>query len=380
MNEQPESAELKEIPEDLIPQEPVKGDKVTAHVVETGEEGYLVGIGTKTEAWLPGRELGSAGREAGEGDALEVELIRRDPRRGRWVVSRRKVEETHSWAECEKAHAEEAPVEGRILRATKGGVHVDVGGVTGFMPRSLLDSRPPAQLETLVGKTVTALVQEIEPGRNLVLSRVAWQKRERAKAFDSFAAKHGPGDKVSARVARLMTRKGQKRPFAALLDADGTELFLHEEEASWERVPLDKLLAQGQIVEVAIVAIDPDNERVRASLKATQPDPWQNESLVRGAWLDGEIRNVTKFGAFVHVGHGVEGLVHHSEVSADMKVDHNKVLKKGQQVKVRVISCDPIKRRLALTLLTEEEAARPRGETFGDDYEGGASLLDRLGD
>ena len=149
-------------------------------MVEAGEDGYLVGIGTKTEAWMPGRELGSSGREAKVGDTLEVILIRKDRRTGRHVVSRRRVEENETWQVAQAAYDAGTPLEGRIVRATKGGVHVDVGGLQAFLPRSLLDSRPPPALESLVGTTITALVHEIEPGKNLVLSRVAWQMRQQA--------------------------------------------------------------------------------------------------------------------------------------------------------------------------------------------------------
>ena len=364
--------------DEMIPEQAKVGCRVMGRIALAREDGYLVSIGMKTDAWLPGRDAGVGGQDLKQGDSLEVILVKSDDRKGDYIVSRRRLEETEAWKRALVAYESKEPLDCRVTQSTKGGIRVDMGGLEGFIPGSLIDDRGGfTNLQSLVGKSFRALVIEAEEdrrGKNLILSRKAWLRRQQALRFDRFAKNHSVGSKLVAVVSRLMTKKREKRPFAALLDCDGMELFLHGEEVAWEKVPLDKVLSPGQELEVVVIRLDNDQEQVSVSIKATLPDPWKDPRLEKGAWLDATITSLTKFGVFMDVGQGIQGLAHKSELSMDIKAQPGKVVKKGQQVRARVLGCDPIRRELSLTLLTEEESKKPRGESFGETFEGGTNL------
>ncbi|MCD2255212.1 30S ribosomal protein S1 [Agrilactobacillus fermenti] len=347
------------------------GDVVVGEVLAIDDNQLIVGIeGTGVEGVVPLKELtgdpsANINDQAKVGDKLDLVVISsmgKDKENGSYLLSKRRLEARKVWDEIEQEYKDGNTIKATVTNVVKGGLVVDAG-VRGFIPASMVEDHYVEDLNEYKGKELELQIMEIEPSENrLILShRAIVQKEKEAKKAETMA-KLVPGDIIEGKVARLTN-------FGAFVDLGGVDGLVHVSEISYDHVdqPSD-VLKVGQEVKVKVLNVDIEKERISLSIKATLPEPWTNieDKAPVGAILDGTVRRLTTFGAFVEVFPGVEGLVHISQISHKHIATPNDVLKEGQEVKVKVLSVDPEQHRLALSIKALEEPEAESHEAHED--------------
>jgi len=228
----------------------------------------------------------------------------------------------------------------------KGGLILDLG-VRGFLPASLVDIRRVQDLDEFLGQELRAKVIELNRSRNnVVLSRRAVLEDERKEQRQQILDRLQPGDVVEGQISNIVD-------FGAFVDLDGMDGLIHISELSWSHVNHpSEVLDIGQTVEVKVLDIDRDRQRISLGLKQTQSDPWQQvlDSYSEGDVVEGKVTKVVTFGAFVEIMPGVEGLVHISELAQHHVENPREVVSQGDQVEAKIIEVDAERRRLSLSL------------------------------
>ncbi|KRN93436.1 30S ribosomal protein S1 [Pediococcus stilesii] len=340
------------------------GDVVTGEVLDIDDDRQvIVGIqGAGVEGVVPLRELSTQhidniNDEVKVGDELELVVISRigdDKEGGSYLLSRKRLLARKVWKDIEEKAANNETLDVPVTQVVKGGLVVDAG-VRGFIPASMIENRFVDDLNAYKGQTLKVQIIEVKPEDNrLILSHKAVLNAEREEKRGEVLASLKEGDVVTGKVARLTN-------FGAFVDLGGIDGLVHISEISYERVekPSDVLKA-GEEVQVKVLSVDPEKERVSLSIKQTQPGPWDDiaEKAPEGAVLDGKVKRLTDFGAFVEVFPGVEGLVHISQISHKHIATPADVLEEGQDIKVKVLEVHPEERRLALSIKALEEAPK----------------------
>jgi len=316
---------------------------------------------SQSEGFVRGRELEQmdkellAGLKVG-GDVL-VYVVRPQDRQGNLILSLRRAQQEQDWREAERLFEAKDTVERKVIGTNRGGLIVEMGKVRGFAPASQLaieyhDQRPPkaegaARWVHLVGKELRFKIIELDRKRNrLILSeRLAmreWRRAQKEQLLQDLRR----GDIRKGRVTSLTN-------FGAFVDLGGADGLIHLSEISWGQVGHpNEVLELAQEVEVFVLKVDHKRKRIALSLRQLQPEPWAvvHENYAVGQLVEGNITNLTDFGAFARVGPGIEGLIHISEL-ADQRVNHpREVVKTGQTLNLRIIRIDPQRRRMALSL------------------------------
>lgn len=372
MSENENSQEKNELLDALNSVEEVNvGDVVKGEVLAIDDDKQvIVGIqGTGVEGVVPLKELSTqrvddVNEAAKVGDVLDLVVISRigsDKENGSYLLSHRRLEARKVWDDVEKEYEAGHTIKAPVTQVVKGGLVVDAG-VRGFIPASMIDDHYVEDLNAYKGQELELKIIEIEPSENrLILSHRAVVEKQREAQREEALKTLQAGDVVEGKVARLTN-------FGAFVDLGGIDGLVHVSEISYERVekPAD-VLKVGQEVTVKILSVDADRERVSLSIKATLPEPWDGieEKAPQGAVLDGKVKRLTSFGAFVEVFSGVEGLVHISQISHQHIATPNDVLKVGQEIKVKVLDVRPDEKRLALSIKALEE----KPQTADDDNE-----------
>lgn len=372
MSENENSQEKNELLDALNSVEEVNvGDVVKGEVLAIDDDKQvIVGIqGTGVEGVVPLKELSTqrvddVNEAAKVGDVLDLVVISRigsDKENGSYLLSHRRLEARKVWDDVEKEYEAGHTIKAPVTQVVKGGLVVDAG-VRGFIPASMIDDHYVEDLNAYKGQELELKIIEIEPSENrLILSHRAVVEKQREAQREEALKTLQAGDVVEGKVARLTN-------FGAFVDLGGIDGLVHVSEISYERVekPAD-VLKVGQEVTVKILSVDADRERVSLSIKATLPEPWDGieEKALQGAVLDGKVKRLTSFGAFVEVFPGVEGLVHISQISHQHIATPNDVLKVGQEIKVKVLDVRPDEKRLALSIKALEE----KPQTADDDNE-----------
>ncbi|TLQ26965.1 30S ribosomal protein S1 [Lactiplantibacillus plantarum] len=372
MSENGNSQEKNELLDALNSVEEVNvGDVVKGEVLAIDDDKQvIVGIqGTGVEGVVPLKELSTqrvddVNEAAKVGDVLDLVVISRigsDKENGSYLLSHRRLEARKVWDDVEKEYEAGHTIKAPVTQVVKGGLVVDAG-VRGFIPASMIDDHYVEDLNAYKGQELELKIIEIEPSENrLILSHRAVVEKQREAQREEALKTLQAGDVVEGKVARLTN-------FGAFVDLGGIDGLVHVSEISYERVekPAD-VLKVGQEVTVKILSVDADRERVSLSIKATLPEPWDGieEKAPQGAVLDGKVKRLTSFGAFVEVFPGVEGLVHISQISHQHIATPNDVLKVGQEIKVKVLDVRPDEKRLALSIKALEE----KPQTADDDNE-----------
>lgn len=340
------------------------GDVVKGEVLAFDDKKQvIVGIeGTGVEGVVPARELSAKAEdienEIKVGDMLDLVVISKigsDKEGGSYLLSQRRLEARKVWDEIEKKFEAGETITVPVTQIVKGGLVVDAG-VRGFVPASMVSDHFVEDFNEYKGKELELKIVEIEPSENrLILSHKEIVQQEREAKKQEVMAKLAAGDVLDGKVARLTN-------FGAFVDLGGVDGLVHVSEISYERVgkPSD-VLKVGEDVKVKVLAVDPEKDRISLSIKQTLPQPWDNieEKVAEGDVLDGTVKRLTSFGAFVEVFPGVEGLVHISQISHKHIATPNEVLTSGQDVKVKVLNVNGADRRLALSIkaLQEKPAA-----------------------
>ena len=327
-----------------------EGQVVHGRVVGIEKDILIIDVGLKTEGRIPAREfgIGEGAVIPKVGDNVEVYLERVENALGEAVISRDKARREEAWTRLEVVFAEGVPVNGAIVGRVKGGFTVDLGGASAFLPGSQVDIRPVRDVGPLMGKEQPfAILKMDRPRGNIVVSRRAILEEARAEQRTELVGQLLEGE-VREGVVKNITDYG------AFVDLGGIDGLLHVTDMSWKRVSHpSQVLAVGDTVQVQIVKINPDTQRISLGMKQLQSDPWDGveAKYPPGAKYTGRITNITDYGAFVELEAGVEGLVHVSEMSWTKKNVHpGKIVSTSQEVDVVVLDVDASKRRISLGL------------------------------
>lgn len=343
------------------------GDVVKGEILAFDDQKQvIVGIeGTGVEGVVPARELTSGVDEGAYkvGDELDLVVISKigsDKEGGSFLLSQRRLAARKVWDDIEKKFEAGETIKAPVTQVVKGGLVVDAG-VRGFIPASMVSDHFVEDLNQYKGQELELKIVELEPSENrLILSHKEIVQQEREANKKAVLDKLVVGDVVEGKVARLTN-------FGAFIDLGGVDGLVHVSEISFERVgkPSD-VLKVGQDVKVKVLTVDPEKDRISLSIKQTLPQPWDNitEKVAEGDVLEGTVKRLTSFGAFVEVFPGVEGLVHISQISHKHIATPNEVLASGEKVKVKVLNVNAEEHRLALSIkaLQEKPAAEKKQE------------------
>ncbi|MBU9787978.1 30S ribosomal protein S1 [Lentilactobacillus sp. G22-6] len=345
------------------------GDVVTGEVLATDDNRQLiVGIeGSGVEGVVPERELGANQKfeDIKQGDKLKLIVTSRigsDKEGGSFVLSSRQIETRKVWDELAEKSKNDETITAKVSQAVKGGLVVDAG-VRGFIPASMISDHFVDNLNQFKGQELELKIIEIDPVENrLILSHKAIVQAEKAQEREKLMETLHEGDIVEGTVARLTS-------FGAFVDLGGMDGLVHVSQIAYERVekPSD-VLKVGQQVKVKVLSVDFDRNRISLSIKQTLPEPWDGieEKAPVGSVLEGTVKRLVDFGAFVEVFPGVEGLVHISQISHEHIATPGDVLKVGETIQVKVLDVDPERKRLALSIkaLTDApEEDKPKKES-----------------
>lgn len=341
-------------------QEVSVGDVVKGEVLVIEDKQAIVGIeGTGVEGVVPAKELSTLPVEdinevVKVGDTLDlvvISTIGKDKENGSYLLSKRRLDAKKVWEDIEKDFQAGNIIEAPVTNVVKGGLVVDVG-VRGFVPASMVEDHFVADFSEYKGKTMTFKIVEIEPSENrLILSHKAVVETEKEAQKKELLSTIQENDVIEGRVARITD-------FGAFVDLGGIDGLVHVSEISHGHVakPGD-VLAVGDEVKVKVLSINPEQGRISLSIKDTLPGPWTDIETKApvGAVLEGKVKRLTSFGAFVEVFPTVEGLVHISQISHKHIATPHEVLHEGDDVQVKVLEVNPEERRIALSIKALEE-------------------------
>ena len=333
-----------------------EGDLVNGTVVKIEHDEVLVDIGFKSEGVIPVREL-SIRKDANPadivalGDPIEALVLQKEDKDGRLVLSKKRAEYERAWNRIEEKFNSGENVEGEVIEVVKGGLILDIG-LRGFLPASLVDLRRVKDLTAYMGTRIEARVIEMDRNRNnVVLSRRVVLEEARKEERSEILAKLKPGMRLKGNVSSIVD-------FGAFVDLGGIDGLVHISELSWNHVNHpSEVVKVGQEVEVEVLDVDMNRERISLGLKQTTEDPWR--TLVKnypvGAIIEGKVTKLVPFGAFVELGDSIEGLVHISEMAAKHVEVPSQVCTVGDTVQVKVMDVDLDRRRISLSMKSAAE-------------------------
>src|SRR2546425_3321316 len=333
-----------------------EGEVVHGTVVRVDKAGVMVDSGYKSEGVIPVSELSirrsvNPADEVSVGDEIAALVMTKEDAEGRLILSKKRARFELAWKAIEQAYEQGDPVNGRVIEVVKGGLILDLG-VRGFLPASLVDIRRVQDLDEYLAQELRCKVIELNRSRNnVVLSRRAVLEDERKEMRQAILDKLNPGDVVEGTISNIVD-------FGAFVDLDGMDGLIHISELSWSHVNHpSEVLEIGQQVDVKVLDIDRERQRISLGLKQTQTDPWQQvlESYQEGDVVQGKVTKVVTFGAFVEILPGVEGLVHISELAQHHVENPREVVSQGDTVHVRILEVDAERRRLSLSLKRVED-------------------------
>lgn len=358
-----------------------EGDRVTGKVTKIEDKSVLVEItGAPFDGVIPISELSSLHIEKAS-DAVQVgdelELIITKVEDENYVLSKRKVDAENAWDSLEEKFNNKETIETEVKDVVKGGLVVDLG-VRGFIPASLVEDHFVESFEDYKGRTMEFKIVEMDKEKNrLILSHRAVLQEEKASKKEEVLEGLKEGQVLEGTVQRIAS-------FGAFVDIGGVDGLVHISQLSHEHVDkVSDVLKEGEKVNVKVLSVDRDSERISLSIKDTLPGPWEDieERAPKGSVFEGTVKRLVSYGAFVEVFPGVEGLVHISRISHQHIGTPHEVLEEGQKVDVKVVDVNAEEKRLSLSikdLLEKEET-----ESFGDyemKEETGFSLSDVIGD
>ncbi len=329
-----------------------KGDLVKGIVCSYDSLGVIVDIGAKTTAYVPVKEAivdtaVSIEETLKKNHEYEFLIIREEDEDGRFTLSYKKVAMAYNWRELEQLKAEDATVEGTIVSVVKGGVLVEVKGVKGFVPSSHLKLK---STDDVVGETLELkiLTMDIQQGNFILSNRKVYSEDKEETKKDLFETIK-IGQIVKGEVVRITD-------FGAFIDIGGVDALLPLSQISWRWVdhPSD-ILKVGDIVDVEVIVVDQDKQRISLSLKNLEKDPWleAKDKIKDGDKIEGTITRIKHFGAFVEVFPGVEALLPNNEL-IEYQNQKNLILKVGDKIQTTILKFNPDDRRISLSIKNEE--------------------------
>jgi len=337
-----------------------EGDILKGKVVKIDKDEVLIDIGYKSEGVIPLNELSIRNSVKPDDvlkieDVIEIMVLQKEDQDGRLILSKRRAEMEQSFDRVQEIYESGGTIEGEVIECVRGGLILDIG-LRGFLPASLIDVRKTRELAAYIGEKCVCKIIEVDRNRNnVVLSRKAIiedeRKEQRKEALDSIE------------IGQI--RKGvitSIADFGAFVDIDGVDGLVHISELSWNHVKHpSEVVSIDDEVSVEVLDIDNDKQRLSLGLKQTQKDPWV-EKIKKYKVNDvvtGKATRIVKFGLFVQIEEGMEGLVHISELSVEPISRPSEVAKIGDELEIRIIDIDFDKRRMAFSV---KQVANPVSE------------------
>ena len=339
------------------------GDVVKGRVVKIDKVEVLVDVGFKSEGVIPLSEL-SIRNDVKPEDVLKIDdeimimVIQKEDQDGRLILSKKRAEVEQNFDRIEKIYENGDIVEGEIIECVKGGLIVDIG-LRGFLPASLIDVRKTKDLQSYIGERCVCKIIEVDRHRNnVVLSRKVIIEDERKEQRKEILNSMEIGQIKKGIITSIAD-------FGAFVDVGGVDGLVHISELSWDHVKHpSEVVNVNQEVDVEILGIDYEKQRLSLGLKQTQKDPWLErikDYSVKDV-VNGKVTRIVKFGLFVQIQEGLEGLVHISELSLEPVKRPSDVAKIGDELMVRIIDIDFDKRRMAFSVKQVENPVEDKEE------------------
>ncbi|WP_453995382.1 30S ribosomal protein S1 [Bacillus nitroreducens] len=357
------------------------GDVITGKVTKVEDKQVFVSVeNSKLDGIIPISELSSLHVEKAsdvvtEGEELELSVTKVEEEA--LILSKKAVLASKAWDDLEQKFNTGEVFEAVVKDVVKGGLVVDLG-VRGFIPASLVENYYVEDFSDYKDKALTVKVVELDREKNrVILSHRAVVEEEQKNKKQQVLENLEVGAVVEGTVQRLTD-------FGAFVDIGGIDGLVHISQLSHEHVskPSD-VVEEGQVINVKVLSVDRDNERISLSLKETLPGPWENisEKLSVGDVVQGTVKRLVSFGAFVEVLPGVEGLVHISQISSKHIGTPHEVLKEGQEVNVKVLELNESDKRISLSMKELEETVEEDFSQYQQqDESSGFQLGEMIGD
>jgi small subunit ribosomal protein S1 len=327
-----------------------EGDIVAGVVVKIDKDETLLDIGYKSEGVIPIRELSirhdvDPGDVVSVGDELEALVLQKEDQDGRLILSKKRAQYERAWGKIEEIKNADGTVTGPVIEVVKGGLILDIG-LRGFLPASLVEMRRVRDLQPYVGKELECRIIELDKNRNnVVLSRRKFLEESQAEQRQEFLGSLEKGELRKGTVSSIVN-------FGAFVDLGGVDGLVHVSELSWKHVDHpSEVVDVGEEVEVQVLDVDLERERVSLSLKATQEDPWRQFARRHevGDLIEGRVTKLVPFGAFVEVDDAIEGLVHISELAEHHVEKPEDEVSVHDRLPVKIIDIDLDRRRISLS-------------------------------
>ncbi len=338
----------------------VQGDIIMASILTIEKTGLFVDIQFKCEGFVSNEELNMASEEREQlkvGDELRLMLVQLETKEGYSLLSKKKADWEMAWDDALEASKKGEVVYADIISAVKGGLVANYKGLKGFIPASLVSRTKDEPLKNFVNKRIKAQLIEVD------------QKRKKIILSNKFADNNTKPEPVNSKlldnieVGQVLKGKVTSiKNFGAFVNIDGVEGLIHISEVSWDRIDkVEDVLTVGDEIEVFVLGIDKDEQKVSLGLKQLTADPWETviETYPLGEIVKGTINRLATYGAFVKLGKGLEGLIHISELSHEHVKSVEDVVKVGQEVTVKVLRIIPEQQKIGLSLKQTQEAPAP---------------------
>ncbi len=371
-----------------------KGQLVTGTVVEINDQGVYVDVNYKTDGFIPLRELSHSDVDDAHDlvsldEEIKVVVLTLEDDEGNMILSKKRADQEEAWDEIQEAHENDEIIEAKIQKEVKGGLVADVG-LRGFIPASHVALGYVEDLSQYVGEEMRLKVIEVDRNNNnVVLSAKKVLEAEREKSKKETLEKLEKGQIITGRITKLVD-------FGAFVDLGGIEGLLHISEMSWGRIghPSD-VLEEGAEIEVKVLDVDREKERISLGYKQLLPDPWEDfaRKHYEGEVIQGRITKLVDFGAFMEVEDGIEGLIHISQLSHKHVKTPDEIVEVGEERDAKIINIDPEQKRVGLSLKELEEkpsasekkeqsesSSQSEREEVKEDMPSGATIGERLGD
>ncbi len=346
------------------------GTLVRGRVLQIRSGVVMLDLGYKSDGIIPVEQFTEEElKSLKPGDELEVLLEAAEDSNGNIMLSRDKAKKLQVWDDLNRAYESGSLVQGKILASIKGGLSVDIGGVSAFLPGSQIDIKPVHNLGKLVGQTMDLKIIKMNSGRgNIVLSRRAILEQQQNLKKEATLSSLTEGQIVKGIIKNITD-------YGAFVDLGGIDGLMHITDISWGRINHpSEAFKIGDQVEVVVLKYDREKQKVSLGMKQKTQDPWQTvaEKYPVGSRVHGKVMSLTDYGAFVELEHGVEGLVHVSEMSWTQKIKHpSKVVSVGDEIEAQVLSIDPAGKRISLGIKQIEPNP---WQTIGERYPVGSEV------
>jgi small subunit ribosomal protein S1 len=346
-----------------------EGDILKGRVVKIDKDEVLVDVGFKSEGVIPINELSIRNSVKPDEvlsleDEIEIMVLQKEDQEGRLILSKKRAEVEKSFDKIESIYQNDETVEGQVIEYVKGGLILDIG-LRGFLPASLIDVKKTRDLSSYIGERYACKIIEVDRNRNnVVLSRKAIIEDERKEQRKEVLGNIEVGQVRTGAITSIAD-------FGAFVDVDGIDGLIHISELSWNHVKHpSEVVKVGQEVNVEILDIDYEKQRLSLGLKQTQKDPWVEKikTYKIGDIVQGKVTRIVKFGLFVQIQEDMEGLVHISELSVEPVKKPSDVAKIGDELIVKIIDIDFDKRRMAFSIkqVTNPETASEQSVKLDD--------------